>query len=240
MPKPHPHAPRGDAFSFRIESIRNPQSAIRNCIFRIPHSAFRILLLLPLLLAACRGDVSTKPPLHGIRNMDLQLKYVPQSENPILPGRRAAMLPVAGTVERGALELDPKFYEGKNPDGSYLLHNPRPVTRELLLRGQDRYNIYCGPCHDRVGTSRGIIVTPAKFNPSFPPPPSFHDDRIRIMPDGEVFNTISNGIRTMPSYRHQVPVADRWAIIAYLRALERSQRADLKDLRPDEVERLKQ
>ena len=171
--------------------------------------------------------------------MDLQPKNGPQSENVFFADRRAAQLPVAGTVERGALEADPVFFQGKAPSGGYVIHNPRPATRELLLRGQERYNIYCGPCHDRAGTGKGL-VTSSKLNPPFPPPPSFHDERIRIMPDGEIFNTISNGIRTMPSYRHQIPAADRWAIAAYLRALERSQRAALEDLRPDELEKLKQ
>lgn len=199
-----------------------------------------LLFLTFALLAACRGEISTKPPLHGVRNMDLQPKGSPQSESPFFADRRTAQLPVAGTVERGALETDAKFYEGKNPDGSFLTHNPLPVTRELLLRGRERYNIFCGPCHDRAGTGKGIIVSSVKFNPAFPPAANFHDDRFRRMADGEIFNTLSNGIRTMPSYRHQVPAEDRWAIIAYLRALERAQHATLRDLRPDELERLKQ
>jgi hypothetical protein len=206
----------------------------------MPHSAFsRLSVVLALLvLAACRGDTSEKPPLHGIRNMDLQPKFVPQAANPFYADDRSDLLPVAGTISREGLETDAKLEEGKNPDGSYVVHNPRPVTMDLLVRGRERFNIFCGPCHDRVGTGKGLIVT--KPNPTFPPPPSFHEDRIRSMADGEIFNTISNGIRTMPSYRHQVPVDDRWAIIAYLRALERSQQASLKDLRPDDVEKLKQ
>jgi mono/diheme cytochrome c family protein len=154
------------------------------------------------------------------------------------PDGRSDLLPVAGTVSREESGQNLALDEGKNPDGSYVMHAPGAVTMERLQRGRERYNIYCGPCHDRAGSGKGLIVT--KPNPTFPPPPSFHDDRIRRMPDGEIFNTISNGIRTMPSYRHQVPVEDRWAIIAYLRALERSQQASLQDLRPDELERLKQ
>lgn len=170
--------------------------------------------------------------------MDLQPKFIPQSENPLFADRRSNQLPVAGTVARETLESDPVFYEGKNPDGSFVTHNPRPITLDLLRRGQDRFNIYCGPCHDRAGTGKGL-VTASKLNPAFPPPPSFHDDRIRSMPDGEIFNTVSGGIRTMPSYRHQMPAEDRWAAIAYLRALERSRHGALADLSSDELEQLK-
>ena len=143
---------------------------------------------------------------------------------------------VAGTVERAALKPDPVFYQGKRADGTWVMRNPRPITRALLLRGQERFNIYCAPCHDRAGTGKGQSVDP-KYQ-AFPPPPNYADERIRLMPDGQVFDVITAGVRTMPSYRHQVSETDRWAIIAYVRALERSQGTSIRDLSPAEIEKL--
>ena len=106
---------------------------------------------------------------------------------------------------------------------------PIEIDMKTMKRGQERFDIYCSPCHSRVGDGRGIII-----DKGFPPPPSFHIDRIREMPDGEIFDVITNGLRNMPSYGHQVMPADRWAIIIYLRALQRSQNATLSDV-PDSI-----
>jgi cytochrome c5 len=89
----------------------------------------------------------------------------------------------------------------------------------MLERGSDRYDIYCRPCHDGTGAGRGTVVTRAGWQP---PPPTFHQDRIRQMPDGQLFATITHGIRTMPSYGATIPVNDRWAIVSYVRALQLS------------------
>jgi mono/diheme cytochrome c family protein len=99
---------------------------------------------------------------------------------------------------------------------------------ELLKRGQNRFNIYCSPCHDRTGSGKGIVI-----GYGLVPPPSFHDQKVLDFADGYIFNVITNGVRTMPSYGAQVPPDDRWAIIAYLRTLERSQRASLADVPSD-------
>lgn len=186
-------------------------------------------------LTGCRGDTSEKPPLHGIRNMFDQPKYKPQSPNRFFADGRAARPLIAQTVAREALETSPVLSLGKNPDGSWVMRNPLPIDRTMLERGRQRFNIFCAPCHDQTGSGRGLIAS--KYQ-GFPPPPSFHDDRIRLMPDGQVFDIITQGIRTMPSYRSQIPEPDRWAVIAYLRALERSQRTTLDDVPPGEAQKL--
>lgn len=99
---------------------------------------------------------------------------------------------------------------------------------QLLQRGQERFNIYCSPCHGKTGDGKGIIVQRGML-----PPPSFHEARLLQAPDGHFFDVISNGIRNMPTYRHQIPVSDRWAIVAYLRALQRSQNATINDIPVD-------
>ena len=103
------------------------------------------------------------------------------------------------------------------------------IARDLLKRGQERYNIYCAPCHDQTGSGKGIVV-----KKGFLPPPSMHLDRLRESPDGHFCDVISNGIRNMPSYKHQIPISDRWAIVAYVRALQRSQNAKTEDV-PEEL-----
>jgi mono/diheme cytochrome c family protein len=132
--------------------------------------------------------------------------------------------PVEGTVARET-ELDPEVAEGRLPDDSgYVLTVPKPAIdraggmQGLVTRGQERFNIYCAPCHDKTGSGKGMVVKHGMLAP-----PSFHQDRIRHMPDGQMFATISNGIRNMPAYGIAVPVEDRWAIVSYVRALQLSQ-----------------
>jgi mono/diheme cytochrome c family protein len=108
---------------------------------------------------------------------------------------------------------------------------PVKLTSILLERGQKRYNIYCTPCHGLTGSGQGIVI-----KRGFLPPPSFHLDRLRDIEDGHIFDVISKGIRNMPSYSYQIPVADRWAIVGYFRALQRSQNATLKDI-PEDVKK---
>ncbi len=189
-------------------------------------------LILALALAGCRGQTSTKPPIHPNPNMDEQFKYDPQERNPIFSDKRAMREPVPGTVARGELHQDEVFYQGRNADDSFVWQNPRPITMELLKRGQERFNIYCSPCHGRTGDGQGMVMPPRYQG--MVPPPSYMEDRIRFMPDGEIFNTITLGIRTMPSYRHQVMPEDRWAIIAYIRALQRSQHTTAADIPADQ------
>jgi hypothetical protein len=189
------------------------------------------------LLAGCRGQISEQPPIHPQRNMFFQPKYTPQAENPMFPGDRASREPVAGTVARGTLAEGVEVRTGKHADGQYVWMNPMPVTMELLERGRERYNVYCAACHDRAGGGKGLVIQRPN---TFAPPPPLTEERLRTMPDGEIFNTIASGVRTMPAYRYQIPASDRWAIIAYVRALQRSQHGSLNDLPPADRARLDQ
>jgi|RhiMetdeSRZDD1v2_1073273.scaffolds.fasta_scaffold00302_13 mono/diheme cytochrome c family protein len=191
------------------------------------------LFFLPAALGCSRGQPREHRPTVIIPDMEFQPKYKAQSASPLFPDGRAMRTPPAGTVARGTLKEDPGYFQGKVGD-VFLAHNPRPMTMELLKRGQNRFNIYCSPCHDRTGGGKGIVI-----GYGLVPPPSFHDDKVLAFADGYIMNVITNGVRTMPSYGAQIPPDDRWAIIAYLRTLERSQRASLADVPSDHRQDLK-
>ncbi|MDQ7054392.1 MAG: cytochrome c [candidate division KSB1 bacterium] len=189
-----------------------------------------VSLLALVLLAGCfRGKPFENTPIYVPHGMENQPKYLPQGPSNFFVDGAAMRMPVPGTVARGELYEDTAFYFGVDAQGDTLRQIPVPVTMELLKRGQERYNIFCAPCHSRVGDGKGIVV---QYN--FLPPPTFHQDRLRKAKDGYLFNVISNGIRNMPGYRHQINVKDRWAIVAYMRALQRSQNATIEDL-PEEI-----
>ncbi|MEX0770274.1 MAG: c-type cytochrome [Balneolaceae bacterium] len=179
-----------------------------------------LLLLVAATLVSCRGQVSEKPPVQLQRNMMHQDRFNAQDENTFFEDGRVMRMPVEGTVARGQLQEDIGYYQGVNEDGSFIEENPVPLTKELLYRGQDRYDIYCSVCHGGTGSGNGVIM---EGGYGYVPAPTYHQDRIRNMPDGELYSAIYNGVRTMPSYRSQVPVKDRWAIVAYIRALQESQ-----------------
>lgn len=179
-------------------------------------------------LMACRGQPSELPPVHLNPNMDTQEKYKAQSKSYFFEDHRTMRTPPEGSVARGFLKEDDVYFRGKEGD-AFVAHAPVEVDAALMARGQERYNIYCAPCHGLTGNGYGIV--PTRIIKTSPwPATSYHEDRIRNMPDGEIFNVITNGVRTMPSYKNQVPEADRWAIVAYVRALQRSQMASLEDV----------
>ncbi len=195
-----------------------------------------ILLSVILFLNGCyRGKPSEDPPIHVNPNMDWQPKYEPQERSEFFEDGSAMRMPVAGTVARGDLKEDRAFYLGRTEDGAFVENVPAKITENLLERGRERYNIYCSTCHSRIGDGNGIIV-----QRGYVPAPSFHQDYIREYPDGKIFDVITNGIRSMPSYKHQIPVQDRWAIVSYFRALQRSQNATLSDIPVEKREELKQ
>lgn len=182
-----------------------------------------------LTLAGCvRNTPSDKPPLYMDRGMMKQPKYKAQAHSNFFADSATMRPPVAGTIPRGFLREDQVFFTGLVSDTTPVAKIPVTVTLQMLERGQERFNIYCSPCHSRLGDGKGIIV-----QRGYVPPPSFHDDRVRNFPDGHIFQVITNGIRNMPAYRYQIPPEDRWAIVAYLRALERSQNATLQDVPPE-------
>ncbi|MBI3280347.1 MAG: cytochrome c [Acidobacteria bacterium] len=168
------------------------------------------------ILAGCAGQTTRNTPIEVFPDMDRQPKYRPQRPSEFFADGRASRAPVAGTVARGQLKLDDAFYTGV-AGNQYVGRNPLPINSELLKLGQTRFNTFCSPCHDRTGQGRGIVGQRAMWLPT-----NLQEDRVRQMNDGEIFTIITEGRRSMPSYRFQIAGRDRWAIIAYVRALQRT------------------
>ena len=206
-------------------------------------SVLVILGTLALLPFACiwraRNAITTEPRIHIVQGMDNQARYRTQQTNPLFADTRASRAPVAGTVARGTLIEDPAVEKGYSGE-TWSARIPVPVTPALLARGRQRYEIYCSPCHGLSGYGDGVVARRADRlqEGTWVPPLSFHGDQVVSRPDGHLFNTITNGIRTMPAYGSMVSVQDRWAIVAYVRALQRSQHATIADVPPVERERL--
>jgi len=158
-----------------------------------------------------------------------QPRFKPLAMNSFYPDLRSARLPVDGTVARGQLNADTYFYTGKigaNP-GNYM---PFPVTEDVLSRGRERFNIYCAPCHSRVGDGNGMIV-----QRGYRHPPTYHQDRLRQAPLGYFFDVVTNGFGAMPDYASQIQPRDRWCIVAYIRALQLSQNATQADVNGQQI-----
>ena len=162
-------------------------------------------------LAACRSDMQDQP------------KYKPLRPSAFFPDGRSSRPVVPGTIARGMPPAESSKVTGKS--GSTYIANPLPRTTAVLARGRQRYDIYCAPCHDRVGTGSGMIV-----ERGFKAPPTFHQDRLRDVADGYIFETITEGFGVMPNYAQQIPIDDRWAIAAWIRVLQRSQYATIDDV----------
>ncbi|MFV1981868.1 MAG: cytochrome c, partial [Rhodothermia bacterium] len=158
-------------------------------------------------------------------------KFEAQEANDFFADGRAMRDLPPGTIPRGFLREDVAFHFGKLENGAFVAKSPVPVTADLMARGRDRYEVFCTPCHGSVGDGKGIVST-GDFG--LVPAPTYHDDRLRGIEDGYLFDVISNGVRTMRGYGYQVAPEDRWAIVAYVRALQRSQNASADDV-PAEV-----
>ncbi len=171
------------------------------------------LLAAVSLLSACRLDMHVQP------------KQNPLSHSDFFADQRSERPPVEGTVARGQLHEDTYFYTGKtgNNPGDYM---PFPVTKEVLERGRERYNIYCSPCHSLLGDGNGFVPSRGFARK----PPTFHKPRWQKAPLGEFYDVITNGSGIMPAYASQIPPEDRWKIVAYVRALQLSQNATLADV----------
>jgi mono/diheme cytochrome c family protein len=178
------------------------------------------------MLAACAGCFN---------DMRDQPRYEPYEPSNFFSNDMSSRPLVAGTVARGELNEDEVFQTGREADGKFVAAVPLPLDRKLLLRGQERFNIYCSPCHSRTGTGDGMIV-----QRGFRRPPSFHIERLREEPSGHFFDVMTKGFGAMPSYAVQIEPSDRWAIVAYIRALQLSQHATMQDVPQDEQERLEQ
>lgn len=177
------------------------------------------------LLSSCRGQPSDQPPVNVVPDMDMQPKFKAQSSNPFFADGRAMRPLVPGVVAVGHLDEDDGMFQGK-VDGVWLERPPMTVDEKLLARGEERYNIFCAPCHDKTGSSNGTVIKRG-FKP---PPPALYEDHGKAMKDGELYAIIANGRGNMPSYRPQIPVADRWAIVTWVRVLQRSQKAKSEDV----------
>ncbi len=183
-----------------------------------------VLIVLALAAGvACRQDMHDQP------------KFIPLRPSDFFDDGRSERPLIEGTVARGHLNDDAAFYMGKGPDGKPLDTFPFPVTRDVILRGQERFNVYCSPCHGRLGDGEGMIV-----RRGYRHPPSYHIDRLRKVPNGYIFDVITNGFGAMPDYAAQVAPRDRWAIVAYIRALQLSRHATLADVPPEDRRQLGQ
>lgn len=161
-----------------------------------------------------------------------QPRFEPLEVNTFFTDGRSQRPLLEGTVARGNLQEDEHLYQARE-NGEIAKTFPFPVTKEVLLRGQERFNIFCSPCHGGLGNGEGAIVQRGLKHP-----PSFHEERLRESPVGYFFTVISNGFGTMYDYSDRIPVNDRWAIIAYIRALQLSQRAALEDVPTEERQKL--
>lgn len=185
------------------------------------------IFALGISLSACQGQLSDKSPVHPNMNMDQQPRKEALEENNFFADGRSMRQPVEGTVARGYNKTDRAYYAGVDENGDFIDYIPADLTKSFLYRGKDRYEIYCMPCHGKAGAGDGVIM---EGNYGYVPAPSYHDARIRGLADGALYSAIYDGVRTMPSYATQIAVEDRWAIVAYIRALQASQNVSEEEM----------
>ena len=180
-----------------------------------------IALVSAVAASGCaRGCTSSRPPIHLNPSMDNQPKVRAQSASAFFYDGSSMRPPVPGTIPIGGLVEDVAFETGKGADGQFVASSPVPVDGKVLERGADRYRIYCQPCHDARGDGKGIL-----FQRGNVPTASFHQEKILKYADGQIFDVITNGFGLMAGYRWPIPPADRWAIIAHVRDLQRKRAA---------------
>lgn len=187
----------------------------------------RILSILMPLVALAGAGCELRQAMYD------QPKVKPLQESTFFADGRGARPIPAGTVARGHLNDDEHLHLGL-VDGKQAETFPEPVTLEVLRRGQERFNVFCSPCHDRAGTGNGMVV-----KRGFKKPVSFHDPRLVASAPGYYYNNIIKGFGVMPSYADQIPVRDRWAIVAYIRALQLSQNAPVAALGEQDLAQLR-
>jgi mono/diheme cytochrome c family protein len=199
---------------------------------RYAYFTLAFLVVLTVSVLGFRGSSFTRPPLMVFPDtffpeMNRQAKYKPQAESAFFAdGRTDRPLP-AGVVSRNPLRDDDQLYRGKTADGQWARGFPATVTVDarLMERGRERFTIYCQPCHGALGDGKGIVT---QYN--WGAPANFHSDTFRSMPEGQIFDTITNGTKTMFPYGDKLVPEDRWAVIAYVRALQRAQNAHVEDV----------
>jgi mono/diheme cytochrome c family protein len=183
----------------------------------VPRLTRWILVAVAVLGAACRQEMYDQP------------KYRPLEKSTFYADGRASRPLVEGTVARGALDT----LAAPLPPADLVTTLPMPLTRDLVFRGRERYEIFCTPCHDRTGNGEGMVV-----RRGYRPPPSMHIDRLRDAPVGHFYDVMTRGLGAMPDYAQQIAPSDRWAIAAYVKALQLSQRALVAELPPEDKARL--
>jgi mono/diheme cytochrome c family protein len=184
------------------------------------NSALLSILAFAVVSVGCRQDMQNQP------------KYKPLHGSEFFKDRRSARPQVEGTVARGHLRVDAARYTGKAGENDVTAF-PFAIAREDLTRGQNRFNIYCTPCHGRVGDGNGLVV-----KRGFRQPPSYHIQRLKDAPVGHFFDVVTNGYGAMPSYASRVTPDDRWRVIAYIRALQYAEGAAVADVPADEKQKL--
>ncbi|MCH2594435.1 MAG: DUF3341 domain-containing protein [Pirellulales bacterium] len=234
----------GATFVEQITAEPNPQSMPRTILMTTAVLG-SLALLPPVFIASARSTTSDKPRLHNFFNMDFQPKFKSQTTTKLFDDGRAMRPRVGGTIPRGSLALSPELelgYEPTSPesDSSETLPNdrnwvadvPMPLTTQFMERGRQRFDIHCAVCHGKAGYGNGLASQRALEleQGTWVLPTSLHSPHVIAQPAGQLFNSITNGVRKMPAYGHQIPVEDRWAIVLYMQALQRSQQASLEDV----------
>jgi len=206
---------------------------------------FGVCVVLVMLIAGKRGDISRRPPIEVFPDMDRQLKLHPQEPNAFFENGVSSQLPPPGTIAQSTPmnvggQTVYRFQDSPVNTGrivgttNFIETNPFPVTAQLLERGRERYTIFCAPCHGQLGNGEGITKKLGMLTVV-----TLQDKRIVALPDGDIFNTITHGKNTMGAYGPQIPVEDRWAIVAYLRALQLSQLGLVEELPPESRAKLR-
>lgn len=205
---------------------------------RYVYYATALLVVMLISIAGFRGRRSTRPPIEVFPDMNRQAKYQPQGPSKFFADGRADRPLPPGVVPRGRtvaenpdyLRADDFLYRGRTADGGFARGFPPELKLDgkFMQRGRERFTIYCAPCHGALGDGQGITKSYGMVTTA-----SYQDDRIRNMPEGEIFNTITNGKNTMSPYADKLSPKDRWAVIAYVRALERAQHATVADVPAD-------
>ena len=198
--------------------------------------AFLALVGLVLAIAGFRGSISRKPPIELFADMARQPRLRPQAPSEMFSDGRGSRSQPEGTVARGMVYSNLPINTGHTPDNKFFVEtNPLPITPELLALGRDRFGVFCATCHglqaDGNSVSRKIGAMPIVAN--------LHDKRIAVMTDGELFNTVSNGKNLMSAYGNSLSVQERWAVIAYVRALQLSRLGNLQDVPSELRDKLK-
>lgn len=183
-------------------------------------------LLLAVVLLLASG-------LAGCADMKDQARYEPLEKSKFFADGRSARPLIEGTVARGQLREDDAYWRGLDEGGKYVARMPVEPDAAMLARGQERYEIYCRPCHSKLGDGNGMVV-----QRGYKQAASYHTDRLRAIEDGYIYDVITNGFAQMNGYAAQIKPADRWAIVAYVRALQLSRMAEVSDLDPEVREAL--